>query len=72
MNVYKKPETEIVLCTELDSIMQFNKLSRANIVVEPGNAVDPWDSHAGLSEFNNIWDEEEEEEDNDFRKLKDK
>lgn len=70
MNVYKKPETEIVLCNELDSIMF--KLSRANIVVEPGNAVDPWDSHAGLSEFNNIWDEEEEEEDNDFRKLKDK
>ena len=69
MNVYKKPETEIVLCTELDSIMQF-RLSRTNIVVEPGNAVDPWDSHAGLSEFNNLWDEEEEE-DNDFRKQKD-
>ncbi|MBR5084202.1 MAG: hypothetical protein IKX33_06340 [Prevotella sp.] len=69
MNVYKKPETEIVLCTELDSILQL-KLSRANLAVEPGNAVDPWDPNAGLSEYNGIWDEEEEEE--DLSKLKNK
>ena len=68
MDVYQKPETDIVLCTELDSIMQLFKLSRTKMAVEPGNAVDPWDPGAGLSEYNAIWDEEEE--DNDFSKLK--
>ncbi|MCR5241032.1 MAG: hypothetical protein K6E15_12865 [Prevotella sp.] len=46
-------------------------MSRTRMVVEPGNAVDPWDTNAGLSEFNTIWDDEEQEEDN-FLRLKDK
>ena len=53
MDVYQKPETDIVLCTEQDSLLQL-KLSRTRMVVEPGNAVDPWDTNAGLSDFNNI------------------
>ena len=71
MKTYQKPETDIVLCTEQDSLLQFN-LSRTRMVVEPGNAVDPWDTNAGLSEFNTIWDDEEQEEEEDFRKLRDK
>ena len=69
MDVYQKPETDIVLCTEQDSLLL--KLSRTRMVVEPGNAVDPWDTNAGLSEFNTIWDDEEQEEDN-FLRLRDK
>lgn len=70
MNVYKKPETEIDLCTELDNIILQTSLSRTNMAVDLGNAVDPWDPNAGLSEYNGIWDEEEEEE--DLSKLKNK
>ena len=70
MNVYQKPETDIVLCTEQDSLLGL-KLSRTRMAVEPGNAVDPWNTNAGLSEFNSIWDDEEQEEDN-FLRLKDK
>ena len=58
MDVYQKPETDIVLCTEQDSLLL--KLSRTRMAVEPGNAVDPWDTNAGLSEFNTIWDDEEQ------------
>ena len=57
MNVYKKPETEIDLCTELDNIILQTSLSRTNMAVDLGNAVDPWDPNAGLSEYNGIWDE---------------
>ena len=70
MDVYQKPETDIVLCTEQDSLLGL-KLSRTRMAVEPGNAVDPWNTNAGLSEFNSIWDDEEQEEDN-FLRLKEK
>lgn len=70
MNVYHKPETDINLCTELDCLMQV-RTSLTRIIVEPGNAVNPWDPNAGLSEFNSIWDEEDEE-DNNLNKLKNK
>jgi hypothetical protein len=72
MNVYQKPETDIVLCTELDSLLGFVKASsggRTQVVVDMGNAVDPWSPNAGLSEYNEIWDDEETE-DNSPNKLK--
>ncbi len=67
MNVYQKPEVEIDLWTEADALLQIVKASKgvtSIIRLDRDSAVDPWDPNAGLSEYNNIWDDAEDDDSN--------